>query len=81
MHHRVRVVRELNGGALAAGRGLPDRGVDQRGGLGLVAAMTGEHERAIRADEGPGRLPDRVGLGDQQRGPRVRRRPWRGPDS
>jgi hypothetical protein len=62
-------VRVLDGGSLAAGRGVLDRGVDQ-----LEASASGrgsrEHERAVRSDAGPGRLGDGVGLGDHQRGRR-----------
>ena len=57
----------LDGGPLAAGGGLLDGGLDQLGGLGLLAAERREHERAVWGDARPGRLRDRIGLGDQQR--------------
>ena len=44
-----------------------DRRVDQLRRLGLPAAERREHERAVRRDARPGRLRDRVGLGDQRR--------------
>ena len=65
----------LDGGPLAPGGGLVDRGVDQLGGLGL-RGPEGRRARVRRRARParPGRLRDAVGLGDQ-RAPRVPKSP------
>ena len=80
MRTAVRPMCVLDGGPLAAGGGFRDDAVDQLGGLGLLAADSGERNRGVRADAGPGRLLDGIDLRHQQRGTSRSRRRTRRPD-
>ena len=55
---------------LAAGRGVLDSGLDQRGGLGFPAPQRSQQQGGVGRDARPGRLADRIVLSDQRSGGR-----------